>query len=485
MMFIKKIFPQICIFCVIVFSLNGCSKNSTSKYVYHLKNSQDNQIHSVKSDFALETKNDEANFFHAVLSQNGELEQVLDIFYTDYSGNVKSNVRFAPNSENVLDENLLSFYETNSHLFLVCGLVSSGKDYNYTINFIPIDSSNKLLVGNNTSAFSSKDISVSNFCYFDDHFYISGQFSTKESQTSFGMVSTFLVDDSGEVNPKNVSIIQVPNNAKTGGVNSNVACIIPTFEKQTEEDKVDPKILFSTQNGYVGILSPNFITKNCCTVPGFTPGFRNSMFIDGDNLYLTNETNDSYDPQLIMIKPNGKTECINFFRQRPDTKYSFASMDSNPYSASKGLYGFGTKDSQLELVITYSNKKAKSWEAKSLNLTGIEFAKVHSNDLYLSGFSSRNSIINSAISFLFNSNNLMKWNDNFIEIEENTILDQFNSFMYYDDQQNNTLDCKIVDREVSFVKPLFVSDLTDSFFNIEKSKELVFKESKLIELTNR
>jgi hypothetical protein len=484
-MLIKSILAKICIVCVLTLSINGCSQSNTSKHVYLFNTPQENQIHSVKSDFIVKTKDNENSIFHAVLSQNEQLEQALDIFYTDCLGDVKSNVRFTPSAESIIDENLIAFFETDSHLFLVFGSTSSGKDHNYTISFVPIDSKDTSLIGTNISEFSSKNISVSNYCYFKDRFYVSGQFSTRESQSMFGMVSTFLVNKAGEINSNNVSIIQVPNNPKTGLVNSNVSSIIPTFEKQNLEDQIDPQIIFSTQNGYVGTLSSNFLTKNCFIIPGYTPGFKNSIFTDGENTYFSNEPNDSYDPHLIMVKTNGKVEFIQFFNQRPDIEYSFSSNGSNPYSVSEGLYGFGIKDLTLELVLKYSDKKVEAWETKNLSLNSKIISKVYVNDLYMYGFSDNNSIIDSAIEVLFNSNNLTKWDSCFTKIVENTIPDTNNSFMYYQDQQNNTLDCKTTDREVSFVKPLFVSDFTESFFDIDKKKELVFKESKLIKLSDK
>ena len=467
-----------------MFSETGCfsSKNAAFQYQY----CQENKEHPEElltfccGDFHSVNTDQDSLYIHAGISKLENQSQALIIFSTDHSGAILESVKYSPPSQVLLDANLISFFSAETSLYLVVGLISTNTEYDYNIIFIPISPRDLSSTGEGIVSFQNKLIFVSNFCVYKNQFFISGQYNSINGNKSYGLISNFYADEKGLIKVNKVSILQIPNNAKTGLFNANITSIIPLAEdtKNIDENIQSNEIpvLFSSQNGYVGTLLTNNSTENCCTVPSYTPKFKNSMFTCKEDLFLVNQPDDSYDPDLIIVKPNGKTLHVQFFNQYPTLNYSFRSASSDLYSATKGLTGFGFKNNTLTLITKSgpSCKDIKGWSVLNPDLKKPVSVKVKNRRIYIQ------SISNSKLDFLCNSLNMNKWTSNLERIPENSIPDKEKTHLYLSDQEKNILDCKIIHREVSFVKPLFVSDMTGSFFNKTNNLEMLFSENNSI-----
>ena len=424
---------------------------------------------------------DQKVFLHAAVIRDmideNETSQLL-IFQTDSSGQILQSRVLLPPENIILNQDLLGWFQSSHNTYLFFETSSIDKDPKYNIHFLPF----QIQLFNKTPnidvvSFSSPSITMQNYCSIANHFFLAGSYASSSQTNSYGLIVDFVENTPGKIEISTTSLMQIPTNTKRMHATTAISSIIPN--NSSEED--DYSVHFLTQNSYVGTLYLGKNVKNCYSIPGFYPSFQNKMYAHGETIIVENHPQSSYDADLIQVLLNGKTNHIHVFNQYPNLSYNWIAKKSM-YDASQGMIALGFLDNKdLFLVgdLDKSLSTVQGWQSQNhYQLTPNPSVYSNSSNVLISslfsqlkGGVSESSLLKPDtpyVEFLQNPWKVSRWRPALEKMKRNEIPDPEKTHIYYNDQQNNTLDLKKEQREVTFVKPFHVSDMTGKVFKLEK-----------------
>ncbi len=469
----------LCIACVL--SLPSCS-SFNHHYQYKLMKSENMPPPHFQSVASIPYPSDNQKvYLHAAIIEDmideNETSQLL-IFQTDSSGQILQSRVLIPPEETILNQDLLGWFQSPHSTYLFFETSSIDKEPNYNIHFLPFqvqlfDETPNIDV----VSFSSPSITMQNYCSSRNHFFLAGSYASPSQTNSYGLIVDFVENTPGKIEISNTSVIQVPTNTKRMHATTGISSIIPN--NSSEEN--DYSVHFSTQNSYVGTLYPGEFVKNCYSVPGFYPSFQNKMYTHGETIVVENHPQSSYDADLIQVLLNGKTNHIHVFNQYPNLSYNWIAKKSM-YDASQGMIALGFSENQDLFLVGDLDKNlstVQGWQSQNhYQMTPNPSVCSSSSNVFISslfsqleGGVSESSLLKSDtpyVEFLQNPWKVSRWRPTLKKMKKNEIPDPEKTHIYYNDQQNNTLDLKKEQREVTFVKPFHVSNMTGKVFEQDK-----------------
>ncbi len=468
----------ICIGCVS--SLHSCT-SSTHHYHYKLADSEEYNSPYFQSIASIpHPLEKQITFLHAAIMKGKETSQLL-VFQTDSSGQILQSRIFLPPENIVLNQDILGWFPSQQSTFLFFESLSIEKNPSNNIHFLPFRTQLFDEVPDvDVVSFSSSSISIQNYCSMANHFFLAGSYASSSQKNSYGLIADFVETTPGKIEVSNTSLLHIPTNTKRMHSTNAICSIIPNDSSKEEKHSVH----FSTQNSYVGTFYPGKNVENCYSIPGFYPSFQNKMYSLGETILVENHPQSSYDADLIQVLYNGKTNHIHIFNQYPNLSYNWIAKKSM-YDASQGMIALGFSSNQnLFLVgdLNISLSSIQGWQPKNpYQMTPNPSIYTDSLHVYMTGlFShleggvSESTILQYTtpyIEFLQNPWKVSRWRPALQKLKRNEILDPEKTHIYYNDQQNNILDLKKVQREVTFCKPFPVSDMTGNIF---KQEEMLF-----------
>lgn len=466
----------ICIGCIS--SLNSCT-SSAHHYHYKLTESEENSSPYFQSIVSIPYSIEkQITFLHAAIVEEKETLQIL-LFQTDSSGQVLQSRMFLPPQNIVLNQDILGWFQSQHSTYLFFGSTSIDKDPNYNIHFLPFQTQifDEILPDADIVSFSSPSITMQNYCSIANHFFLAGSYTSSSQNNSYGLIVEFVEITPGKIEISNTSLLHIPTNTKGQYSTNGICSIIPNASSKEEKYSVH----FSTQNSYVGTYYSGEDVKNCYSIPGFYPSLQNKMYTHGETIIVENHPQSSYDADLIQVLFNGKTSHIHIFNQYPNLTYNWIGKKSM-YDASQGMIALGFSPNQNLFLVGDLNTSLSSiqgWQPQN-NYQMAPNPSIYTDSSYiymtglfshLEGEVSESNMLQSTtpyIEFLQNPWKVSKWHPALQKMKRNEIPDPEKTHIYYNDQQNNTLDLKKVQREVTFVKPFPVSDMTGEIFKQEK-----------------
>ncbi len=424
---------------------------------------------------------DQKVFLHAAIIRDkideNETSQLL-IFQTDSSGQILQSRVLLPPENIILNQDLLGWFQSPHTTYLFFETSSIEKNSNYNIHFLPF----QIQLFDETPtidvvSFSSPSITMQNYCTIANHFFLAGSYASSSQTNSYGFIVDFVENTPGTIEISTTSLMQIPTNTKRMHATTAISSVIPN--NSSKED--DYSVHFSTQNSYVGTLYPGKYVKNCYSIPDFYPSFQNKMYTYGETILVENHPQSSYDADLIQVLLNGKTNHIHIFNQYPNLTYNWMAKKSM-YDASQGMIALGFSDNNDLFLVGDLDKglsTIQGWQSQNhyqmtpnpsvcSNPSNVLISSLFSQ---LEGGVSESSLLKSDtpyVEFLQNPWEVSKWRPALKKMKKNEIPDPEKTHIYYNDQQNNILDLRKVQREVTFVKPFHVSDMTGKVFKQDK-----------------
>jgi REP element-mobilizing transposase RayT len=459
----KHIFPYIVYFIPILFCVSFLSCTPSHSY-RQFKLETDETLHFTKTvSIASRVDNVDQTIHAAIVGGDGSDQLVA--FISDSTGAILESVAYNPPIDQNLTSDILFWFPTEHSLYLVFETTTFGNNPQNQLHFLLVDK-NRIQDSSlqDVLTFSGSGISIQNMCVISNHILMVGSYNMNSSE--YGIILDFVETEPSHITLQKTSLLHIPTNRKSSHSPHSICSVIPNVSV----DQNTISVHFATHNGFVGTFHAVDGTKNCYAVPGFYPDFQNKMFSSGENILLENHPRSSYDADFIQIYFNGKTDHIHLFNQYPDLSYEWIAK-KRIYDGSAGMIVLGFQEnSDLFLVaeLDSSYSTAQGWftqnryRMKKFSSSYAQEVSLRIEGFYPSGESSLNENVHdhSYLEYIENPWRVSQWKPSLEKMKKNFIPDPDKTHIYYEDQQNNTLDLKIMQREVLFMKPFPVSDMT-------------------------
>jgi hypothetical protein len=464
----KHFLRYIIYFIPFLFCVSFLSCTSSHTYVQFTLEQTDEALHFTKT-VSLPSRGDNPGdnpdqTIHAAIV-GGDGSHQLVAFISDSTGAILESVAYNPPMDQNLTSDMLVWFPTEHSLYLVFETTTFGNDPVNQLHFLPINR-NRIQDSSpqDVLTYSSSGLSIQNMCIISNHIIMVGSYNMGTSE--YGIIIDFAETEPSHIALQQTSLLHIPTNQKNTQSPHSICSVIPNVSSDHDTTSVH----FATHNSFVGTFHAVDGTKNCYAVPGFYPGFENKMFFNGENILLENHPKSSYDADFIQVYFNGKTDHIHLFSQYPDLSYEWIAK-KRVYDGSAGMIVLGfQKNSDLFLIaeLDSSYSTAQGWftqnryRMKSFSSSYPEKVSLRIEGLYPSPESSvdGNNPVHSYLEYIENPWKVSQWKPTLEKMKKNFIPDSDKTHIYYEDQQNNMLDLKKMQREVQFMKPFPVSDMT-------------------------
>ncbi len=459
-----RLLPLCSLFMILTLILSGC-KPAPLQIRFRCRDTNNTHLCSFSNHiFHIVTGSDKISSLHLFSIIEDSTPSLL-LSSLSPNGEVVESVHIETPEEVVFDEDFLYFFSAEDSYYLITKYISPSLQNSHQINIIeinPFDLTSSLEVKG--YSIENDFIQVSGAFSFNNHLYFTGSYQKAVNTNPYGLILDMeKTTSTSELIIANSWLLQIPRKVDGNSYSKTIACI--GVQNRNDETRIH----FATDNGYVGTLLPNGSTQNCFTVPGYHPRSSDSVFYDGDILYLTNRVDSSYSADIIQVFYNGKTSHTQLFNQYPDIEFSFYTQNSNN-DGNEGFIALGCVDSKPKVLtsIPVSFHNVNGWNTSSLNYSTILSSAYQDQYFYLSGF--QTSIVQSDSDMPQNNDyktvlftsfryQLGSWTPKLQKLKVDEIVDQETEHIYLKAKESGVLDCRSEEREVRFVKPFQTTNL--------------------------